>query len=102
MITLPVSAQMYQTVVANIQHLQTNPDGTVSITPMQVDKNTSNKAGVCLHESNFDAIFEKVSSHKKPKNIKNKIKKESINNTSKKLTRTLKNQDFSKNTNEVS
>uniref|UniRef100_A0A336KSZ8 CSON015444 protein n=1 Tax=Culicoides sonorensis TaxID=179676 RepID=A0A336KSZ8_CULSO len=37
MITLPVSAQVYQTVVANIQHIQSNPDGTLCI-PMQVDK----------------------------------------------------------------
>ncbi|XP_055544294.1 DNA-binding protein Ewg isoform X2 [Wyeomyia smithii] len=35
MITLPVSAQMYQTMVANIQQLP-NGDGTVCITPMQV------------------------------------------------------------------
>jgi hypothetical protein len=36
MITLPVSASMYQTMVANIQHLHPNGDGTVCITPMQV------------------------------------------------------------------
>ncbi|XP_055544298.1 DNA-binding protein Ewg isoform X5 [Wyeomyia smithii] len=36
MITLPVSAQMYQTMVANIQQLP-NGDGTVCITPMQVE-----------------------------------------------------------------
>ena len=35
MITVPMSAQMYQTMVANIQHLP-NGDGTVCITPMQV------------------------------------------------------------------
>ncbi|XP_058447413.1 DNA-binding protein Ewg isoform X3 [Malaya genurostris] len=35
MITVPVSAQMYQTMVANIQQLP-NGDGTVCITPMQV------------------------------------------------------------------
>lgn len=36
MITVPMSAQMYQTMVANIQHLQPNSDGTLCITPMQV------------------------------------------------------------------
>ncbi|XP_055636040.1 DNA-binding protein Ewg isoform X5 [Toxorhynchites rutilus septentrionalis] len=36
MITVPVSAQMYQTMVANIQQLP-NGDGTVCITPMQVE-----------------------------------------------------------------
>lgn len=35
MITVPVSTQMYQTMVANIQQLP-NGDGTVCITPMQV------------------------------------------------------------------
>ncbi|XP_055614418.1 DNA-binding protein Ewg isoform X1 [Uranotaenia lowii] len=35
MITVPVSAQMYQTMVANIQQLP-NGDGTVCITPMQM------------------------------------------------------------------
>lgn len=39
-ITVPVSAGMYQTMVANIQQLQTNSDGTVCVTPMvQVPKN---------------------------------------------------------------
>ncbi|XP_026463233.1 DNA-binding protein P3A2 isoform X2 [Ctenocephalides felis] len=38
-ITVPVSAGMYQTMVANIQQLQTNSDGTVCMTPMvQVPK----------------------------------------------------------------
>ncbi|XP_019765389.1 DNA-binding protein Ewg isoform X8 [Dendroctonus ponderosae] len=38
-ITVPVSASMYQTMVANIQHLHTNSDGTVCVTPMvQVPK----------------------------------------------------------------
>lgn len=36
MITVPVSASMYQTMVANIQQLHPNGDGTVCITPMQV------------------------------------------------------------------
>ncbi|XP_058060548.1 DNA-binding protein Ewg isoform X3 [Anopheles bellator] len=35
MITLPVSAQMYQTMVANIQQVP-NVDGTVCLTPMQM------------------------------------------------------------------
>ncbi|CAD7086732.1 unnamed protein product [Hermetia illucens] len=37
MITVPVSASMYQTMVANIQQLHPNGDGTVCITPMQVE-----------------------------------------------------------------
>ncbi|XP_050314062.1 DNA-binding protein Ewg isoform X2 [Anthonomus grandis grandis] len=38
-ITVPVSASMYQTMVANIQHLHTNNDGTVCVTPVvQVPK----------------------------------------------------------------
>ncbi|KAG4079185.1 hypothetical protein HA402_015841 [Bradysia odoriphaga] len=37
MITLPVSSSVYQTMVANIQHLHTNSDGTLCITPMQVE-----------------------------------------------------------------
>ncbi|XP_035897879.1 DNA-binding protein Ewg isoform X5 [Anopheles stephensi] len=36
MITVPVSAQMYQTMMANIQQVP-NVDGTVCITPMQVE-----------------------------------------------------------------
>ncbi|XP_050096067.1 DNA-binding protein Ewg isoform X5 [Anopheles aquasalis] len=36
MITVPMSAQMYQTMVANIQQVP-NVDGTVCITPMQVE-----------------------------------------------------------------
>ncbi|XP_058825999.1 DNA-binding protein P3A2 isoform X3 [Topomyia yanbarensis] len=40
MITVPVSAQMYQTMVANIQQLP-NGDGTVCITPMQVHNQSS-------------------------------------------------------------
>ena len=42
MITLPVSASMYQSMMANIQQIHTNSDGTVCITPMQVDANTNN------------------------------------------------------------
>lgn len=38
MITLPVNSSMYQTMVANIQQLQSNQDGTLCITPMQVHK----------------------------------------------------------------
>ncbi|XP_058060547.1 DNA-binding protein Ewg isoform X2 [Anopheles bellator] len=41
MITLPVSAQMYQTMVANIQQVP-NVDGTVCLTPMQVHNLASN------------------------------------------------------------
>ncbi|KAL3290244.1 hypothetical protein HHI36_023597 [Cryptolaemus montrouzieri] len=38
-ITVPVTASMYQTMVANIQHLHTNSDGTVCVTPVvQVPK----------------------------------------------------------------
>ncbi|XP_055909509.1 DNA-binding protein Ewg isoform X6 [Eupeodes corollae] len=37
MITVPVSASMYQSMIANIQQLHTNSDGTVCITPMQVE-----------------------------------------------------------------
>lgn len=43
MITLPVSAQVYQTVVANIQHIQSNADGTLCI-PMQVDRTVLNES----------------------------------------------------------
>lgn len=44
-ITVPVTASMYQTMVANIQHLHTNSDGTVCVTPVvQVPK-------VSIHES---------------------------------------------------
>ncbi|XP_018802989.1 PREDICTED: DNA-binding protein Ewg isoform X6 [Bactrocera latifrons] len=44
MITVPVSASMYQSMMANIQQIHTNGDGTVCITPMQVDSrpNSSN------------------------------------------------------------
>ncbi|XP_050096052.1 DNA-binding protein P3A2 isoform X3 [Anopheles aquasalis] len=41
MITVPMSAQMYQTMVANIQQVP-NVDGTVCITPMQVSNLASN------------------------------------------------------------
>ncbi|XP_031616893.1 DNA-binding protein Ewg isoform X3 [Contarinia nasturtii] len=37
MITLPVSSSVYQSMVANIQQIHTNGDGTLCITPMQVD-----------------------------------------------------------------
>ncbi|XP_018802991.1 PREDICTED: DNA-binding protein Ewg isoform X8 [Bactrocera latifrons] len=37
MITVPVSASMYQSMMANIQQIHTNGDGTVCITPMQVE-----------------------------------------------------------------
>lgn len=38
MITLPVSSSVYQSMVANIQQIHTNGDGTLCITPMQVQK----------------------------------------------------------------
>lgn len=44
MITLPVSASMYQTMMANIQQIQPNGDGTVCITPMQVDSNDAHSS----------------------------------------------------------
>lgn len=44
MITVPVSAQMYQTMISNIQHLQPNGDGTVCITPMQVQNFIQNSS----------------------------------------------------------
>ncbi|XP_067638819.1 DNA-binding protein Ewg isoform X7 [Eurosta solidaginis] len=37
MITVPVSASMYQSMMANIQQIHTNGDGTVCITPMQME-----------------------------------------------------------------
>ncbi|XP_055295224.1 DNA-binding protein Ewg isoform X4 [Sitodiplosis mosellana] len=37
MITLPVSSSVYQSMVANIQQIHTNSDGTLCITPMQVE-----------------------------------------------------------------
>ena len=56
MITVPMSAQMYQTMVANIQHLQPNSDGTLCLTPMQV------------HSSNNSANFSTyvMAGHKLP------------------------------------
>lgn len=42
MITVPVSASMYQSMMANIQQIHTNSDGTVCITPMQVDATNNN------------------------------------------------------------
>lgn len=42
MITLPLNGQLYQTVVANIQQIQSNADGTLCI-PMQVDKTVLNE-----------------------------------------------------------
>lgn len=41
MITLPVSSSVYQSMVANIQQIHTNSDGTLCITPMQVQKAVS-------------------------------------------------------------
>lgn len=46
-ITVPVSASMYQTMVANIQHLHTNSDGTVCVTPVvQVPEVKVNIVGI--------------------------------------------------------
>lgn len=44
MITVPVSASMYQSMIANIQQLHTNSDGAVCITPMQCYSITSSPA----------------------------------------------------------
>lgn len=48
MITLPVSSSVYQSMVANIQQIHTNSDGTLCITPMQVQKRG--------HQLNVDQI----------------------------------------------
>lgn len=47
MITVPVSASMYQSMIANIQQLHTNSDGTVCITPVQVDSHNHNNNYQC-------------------------------------------------------
>lgn len=53
-ITVPVSASMYQTMVANIQHLHTNSDGTVCVTPVvhvpKTEPDSSNGAGASQGE----------------------------------------------------
>lgn len=51
MITLPVSSSVYQSMVANIQQIHTNSDGTLCITPMQVQKAVpySQNNNVSLH-----------------------------------------------------
>uniref|UniRef100_A0A1I8MQV0 Nuclear respiratory factor 1 NLS/DNA-binding dimerisation domain-containing protein n=1 Tax=Musca domestica TaxID=7370 RepID=A0A1I8MQV0_MUSDO len=57
MITVPVSASMYQSMMANIQQIHTNSDGTVCITPMQVDasnNNNSNNVNNNSSSSNHD------------------------------------------------
>ncbi|XP_073831206.1 DNA-binding protein Ewg isoform X5 [Musca autumnalis] len=59
MITVPVSASMYQSMMANIQQIHTNSDGTVCITPMQVDasnnnNNHNNGSASNNHNSNSD------------------------------------------------
>lgn len=46
MITLPVSSSVYQSMVANIQQIHTNGDGTLCITPMQVQKNGLHNNGI--------------------------------------------------------
>nr|ANA11556.1 nuclear respiratory factor-1/DNA-binding protein Ewg isoform [Dastarcus helophoroides] len=59
-ITVPVTASMYQTMVANIQHLHTNSDGTVCVTPVvQVPKvepsNGDNMETLTVTPSNLTA-----------------------------------------------
>lgn len=53
MITLPVSSSVYQSMVANIQQIHTNSDGTLCITPMQVHKPGSFNANtnVAMHQN---------------------------------------------------
>lgn len=53
MITLPVSSSVYQSMVANIQQIHTNSDGTLCITPMQVQKAVpfSQNNNVSLHHA---------------------------------------------------
>lgn len=55
MITVPMTSQMYQTMVANIQQLQPNSDGTLCITPMQVQNfvtsNSSSSSTVCTNSN---------------------------------------------------
>lgn len=55
MITLPVSASMYQTMMANIQQIQPNGDGTVCITPMQVDSNDAHSSNNLSVNSSNDS-----------------------------------------------
>lgn len=55
MITLPVSSSVYQSMVANIQQIHTNGDGTLCITPMQVQNN--NKNGVQSNVVNSNAMI---------------------------------------------
>lgn len=54
MITLPVSSSVYQSMVANIQQIHTNSDGTLCITPMQVQKPGSygHSNSNTIHQSN--------------------------------------------------
>ncbi|XP_075155061.1 DNA-binding protein Ewg isoform X3 [Haematobia irritans] len=52
MITVPVSASMYQSMMANIQQIHTNSDGTVCITPMQVDASNQNNSNNSNSDNN--------------------------------------------------
>lgn len=52
MITLPVNSSVYQTMVANIQQLQSNQDGTLCITPMQVQNNPQHNRQHRQHNAN--------------------------------------------------
>lgn len=56
MITVPVSASMYQSMMANIQQIHTNSDGTVCITPMQVDAPNSNNTSSSSDNNNSNSI----------------------------------------------
>lgn len=81
MITLPVSSSVYQTMVANIQHLHTNSDGTLCITPMQVQNKTQ------LHNNNFNSNAVKVartimSTHNTDTIIRSSSDKNNRNNNS--------------------
>ncbi|XP_037914008.1 DNA-binding protein Ewg isoform X3 [Hermetia illucens] len=60
MITVPVSASMYQTMVANIQQLHPNGDGTVCITPMQVDSNNHSFQCYPIQGSTSGKIFRAI------------------------------------------
>lgn len=81
MITLPVSSSVYQTMVANIQHLHTNSDGTLCITPMQVQNKSQ------IHNNNFNSTAVKVartimSTHNTDTIIRSSSDKNNRNNNS--------------------
>lgn len=66
MITLPVSSSVYQSMVANIQQIHTNGDGTLCITPMQVHKNGVQNNGIvntsCTGNSSISSTVNSVCS----------------------------------------